>query len=140
MSSGILSFYTIPPDYFSMLPPKLTLPLTPQDLTPRLYKIFLFYSRNTKYFKNYIYLLRPKYAFKTLPNDYFISKRWLFTNPTSLPLSEQFSFPIEDADAVKQFLNTISHYYAIPNPLPLAYTKINYTDKPDLPVALNKRE
>ena len=39
---------------------------------------------------------------------------------------------MEDANTVKQFLNTIPHYYAIPNTLLLAYTIINYTDKPDL--------
>ena len=126
-------FCTIPPDYFSMPPPKLPLPLTPQDLTPRLREIFPFYPRNAEHFKDHIHLLRQEYAFKTLPNDYLINKKRLPTNPISLPLSEQFSFPMEDTDTVKQFLNTIPHYYAIPNPLPLAYTIINYTDKPDLP-------
>ena len=68
-------FRTIPPDYFSMLLPKLPLLLILQDLTPRLRKIILFYPRNAEYFKDYIYLLRQKYAFKTLPNNYLISKR-----------------------------------------------------------------
>ena len=40
---------------------------------------------------------------------------------------------MKDADTVKQFLDTIPHYYAIPNPLLLAYTTINYTNKSDFP-------
>lgn len=131
-------FSTIPPSYFDLPPPKQPLPSTPQELRPRLREIFPFFPKDEEDFKTHIRLLREDYFFQTLPNDYIISKKKLPLDPTQLKLKTLFTYPIQDKQTALDFIEEIPHYFKIPDPLPLEYVSINYTNKLDLPTDLEK--
>ncbi|CAG8829858.1 5567_t:CDS:1, partial [Gigaspora margarita] len=62
--------------------------------------ILSFYPVDAEHFKKNIEKLRMVYAFKTLPNDYLISKKRLLKNPYSLSLAETFSFLINNKESL----------------------------------------
>ena len=126
-------FSKLPDSYFDLLPKKIPLPLTPQELTPCFRGQFPFFSRDADHFKEQVNKLRTVYAFERLPNDYLISKKRLPIDPNNLVLNTQFTFPITDQNTYTHFLQVIPRYYALPEPLPEAYISFNYTDKPELP-------
>ncbi|CAG8650681.1 10357_t:CDS:2, partial [Paraglomus brasilianum] len=126
-------FRDLPETYFDLSSKKMPLPPTPQELTLRLREIFSFYLLDAKHFKEHIEKLRTVYAFKTLPNDYIISKKRLPKDPKDLHLAVTFSFPIDNKESLANFLHAVPRYYAIPNPLPKEYINFNYIDKPELP-------
>jgi len=132
-------FNRIPDTYFDLPPSKPPLPLTPQDLTPRLREKFPFLPLNEEDFKEHIRLLRIDYNFKRLPNDYLLPRKRLPNNPTDLRWKD-FSFPMTTKEAVNEFFKLIPKYYNIPTPLPLAYANFNYTTLPSLPLVATEVE
>ena len=123
----------LPKSYFDLPPKKRELPDVPQDLTPRLRKMFPFCPRDNDDFKDHIVELRKVYAFRYLPNDYLIRKKRLPDSPEELHLKEKFEFPIMSEETALRFLEAIPSFYRITTPLPKSYIGINYTSLKDLP-------
>jgi len=131
------TFTRIPDSYFQLPTPKPPLPLTPQELTPRLKEQFPFLPRNAEDFKEHVRALRAVYKFNRLPNDYLIPRKRLPNNPLDLGWKGT-TFPMTTKEEVNDFLETIPYYYNLPEPLPLAYANFNYTYKPTLPEQVNE--
>ena len=93
-------FRTMPNTYFDLPPPKQPLPMTPQQLRPRLRKIFPFFPKDNEDFKSHIRMLRQDYSFVHLPNDYLITKKRLPQDPAMLKSTDKFSFSMQDKEMV----------------------------------------
>src|SRR6185437_13842984 len=101
----------LPESYFDLSPKKRELSDVPQDLTPRLRKMFPFCPRDNDDFKDHIEELRKVYAFRYLPNDYLIQKKRLPDSPEELHLKEKFEYPIMSKEIALRFLEAIPSFY-----------------------------
>jgi hypothetical protein len=128
------TFKELPPSYFALpeVETKPSLPVTPQELNKEIRHLFPFVAKNETEFKRHIGILKEYYHFKRLPNDYIRQRRRLPKEPSELKLNK-YSFPLTDPTTVKDFITEIEDEYYIPEPLPVEYTEINFTNKPELP-------
>lgn len=126
-------FSQLPESFFDLPPKKLELPLTYQELTPSLRRMFPFCPKDSEDFKEHVNKLRKVYAFKYLPNDYVINKKRLPENPRDLKINVKEGFPIKSRTEALNFIKSIPSYYRIPNPMPAKYIEVNYTQLEDLP-------
>ncbi|CAG8601407.1 3024_t:CDS:1, partial [Gigaspora margarita] len=128
------TFDKLPEAYFEVPEPKPDLPLTPQALCKELQGIFLFTPKDAANFKNYVEILREKYSFRRMPNDFLKRKRRLPSSPEALKISTQYTFPITEKEIALQFISQIKKEYNVTEPMTREYIQINFTDKPNLPV------
>ena len=123
----------IPPNYFNLPEARPRLPSTPQELNSSVRHFFPCNPIDASEFRRYVDILREHYSFKRIPNDYFIQKKPLPTNPHTIKTSGTYTFPITDTHLAKEFVAEIQNTYKFNIPLPLTYMTANPTNKPPLP-------
>lgn len=127
------TFERVPPTYFDMPEPKPPLPATPQALDSEIAHLFPFLPKDATDFRRHIDILKEYYTFKRIPNDYIRTKRKLPPAPSDLKLRNSYNFPIDNLQILREFIAEAAQDHFIPEPLPIAYTNLNHTNKPDLP-------
>ncbi|CAG8848979.1 39034_t:CDS:1, partial [Gigaspora margarita] len=129
-------FTRIPPLYFDLPIPerKDPLPLTPQELPPNLRRLFpLDPMLSPRDFSDMVGILREKYEFKRLPNDYILARPFIPNDPAKIKTDLIYTYPITDKQLAITFLTEIKRRYKFRLPLPRSIMTVNPTDKPELP-------
>ena len=111
----------------------MALPLTPQELRPELAELFPFTPKDADDFRDHVKRLRKYYVFVRLPNDYIKAKLLLSRDPVKVVTQKVYKFPIESKEKLTEFIAEIESRYRYPVPLPSEYSKLNPTNKPELP-------
>ncbi|CAG8733269.1 35145_t:CDS:2, partial [Gigaspora margarita] len=84
-------------------------------------------------FSNMVGMLREKYEFRRLPNDYILARPYIPNDPAKIKTDLIYTYPITDKQLAITFLTEIKHRYKFRLPLPRSIMTINLTDKPALP-------
>lgn len=78
-------------------------------------------------------MLRKKYEFRRLPNDYILARPFIPNDPSKIKTDLTYTYPINDKQLAITFLHDIKCRYKFRLPLPCNIMTVNPTDKPELP-------
>ncbi|CAG8847706.1 36662_t:CDS:2, partial [Gigaspora margarita] len=84
-------------------------------------------------FLDMVGMLRKKYEFKQLPNDYILARPFIPNDPAKIKTDLIYTYPITDKQLAITFLTEIKRRYKFRLPLPRSIMTVNPTDKPELP-------
>ncbi|CAG8850402.1 22956_t:CDS:2, partial [Gigaspora margarita] len=120
LKEKLREFYIVkklPDTYFDLLGPKPLLPCMPQELLPKLQRHFSFLPRDRENFNEHVRMLKEKYKFKKLPNDFVIQKKQLSTDLKELKLLtgklEELEVKIKNINVLANIKLPITTYEAI---------------------------
>ncbi|CAG8677498.1 21475_t:CDS:1 [Gigaspora margarita] len=84
-------------------------------------------------FSDIVGMLREKYKFRRLPNDYILARPFIPNNPAKIKTDLIYTYPITDKQLAITFLTEIKHRYKFRLPLSRSIMTVNLTNKPELP-------
>ncbi|CAG8799914.1 29950_t:CDS:1 [Gigaspora margarita] len=84
-------------------------------------------------FSDMVGMLREKYEFRQLPNDYMLARPFVPNNPAKMKTNLIYTYPITNKQLAITFLTEIKCRYKFRLPLPRSIMMVNPTNKPELP-------
>ncbi|CAG8834174.1 24252_t:CDS:1, partial [Gigaspora margarita] len=129
-------FTCIPPLYFDLPVPERKDPLllTLQELPPNLCQLFpLDPMLSPRDFSDIMGMLREKYEFRRLPNDYILARPFIPNDPAKIKTDLIYTYPITNKQLAITFLTEIKRRYKFRLLLLHSIMTVNLTDKLELP-------
>ena len=124
----------LPESYFNLPPLKPQLLSTYHELNHIIRSIFPIDTNDSNTDINKIViLLRRHYAFKMIPNDYFVTRPLLPLDTSKIITDTKFTYPITDDESAKEFYTQAIKRYKVIFPIPTYIMTANPTNKPLLP-------
>ncbi|CAG8806036.1 43951_t:CDS:2 [Gigaspora margarita] len=84
-------------------------------------------------FSDMVGMLREKYEFRRLPNNYILTRLFIPNDPAKIKTDLIYTYPITDKQLAITFLTEIKYRYKFRLSLPRSIMMVNPTDKPELP-------